>query len=28
MNPWQKEPLGLGDWIIWRDVAKEAEGVY
>jgi len=28
MNPWQKESLGLqvGDWIIWRGEAIEAEG--
>ncbi len=28
MNPWRKESLGLqvGDWIVWRDEAVEAEG--
>ncbi len=28
MDPWQKETLGLevGDWIVWRDEAVEAEG--
>ena len=23
---WQKESLGLGDWIVWRDEAIETEG--
>ena len=28
MDSWQKETLGLqvGDWIVWRDEAVEAEG--
>ena len=28
MNSWRKEALGLqvGDWIVWRDEAVEAEG--
>jgi len=30
MDPWQKETLNIkvGDFIIWKDEAKEAEGVY
>jgi len=28
MDSWRKESLGLkvGDWIVWRDEAVEAEG--